>query len=464
VATATEILPPRYRDVELIGKGAMGDIYRATDTALGRTVAAKVLSDRYADDDSIVRRFEREARTAAGLSNANVVTIYDVGAWEGRPYLVMEYLPGGSLADRLAASGPPTPAVSLRLLEQAARGLDGAHAAGIVHRDVKPANILLDERDNVRVADFGIARAVGADSLTTTGTVLGTAGYLAPEQARGDGATPASDRYALGVVAFELLTGSRPFERDSSTAEALAHVNAAVPPVASFRDDLPASLDPVFRRALAKEPEERFPTCLELVAALREALAGDAEATAALPVVAAPLPAPEPKPAHRFGRILALVALAAAAVAGLAAGLLLSQGGERVRTLTIRGRTVHQTVQQTVQQTVHQTVTTPSPSPSPPPPPPPATGGDPHRLNDRGFALMQQGAWSSALPVLRAAVRGLEGVGPADPYEAYANYNLGYTLIQLGQCSEATTYLHRADRLEPGNHDVHAALAKAGHC
>src|SRR5947209_15578614 len=157
----------------------MGDIYRATDTALRRTVAAKVLADHYSGQHDVVARFEREARTAAGLSAAaHVVTIYDVGTWEGRPYLVMEYLPGGSLADRLAHDGAPPTAVALRWLEQAARGIDAAHAAGIVHRDVKPGNILLDGHGNATVADFGIARAVGADSLTTAGTVLGTAGYI----------------------------------------------------------------------------------------------------------------------------------------------------------------------------------------------------------------------------------------------------------------------------------------------
>jgi serine/threonine protein kinase len=463
VATATEILPPRYRDVEAIGRGAMGNIYRATDTALGRTVAAKVLSDRFADDAGIVARFEREARTVAGLSGAaHVVTIFDVGTWQGRPYLVMEYLPGGSLADRLAADGIPPTAMALRWLEQAARGIDAAHAAGIVHRDVKPANILLDARENAKVADFGIARAVGVDSLTTAGTILGTAGYIAPEQARGERATPASDRYALGVVAFELLSGSRPFERESMTAEALAHVADPVPSVTAFRRELPQSLDDVFRRALSKAPEDRYGTALELVWALRDALAESAGDTATLPV-ALPVARPEPKRPRRLSRLLVVVALAAAAIAGLAAGLLLSAGSDRVRTLTVGGRTIQQTIHQTVQ----QTVTAPSPAPPPTPSPPAATpspSGNPHGLNDHGYSLMKQGDWAGALPYLQAAVRGLSGTGPADPYEAYANYNLGYTLTKLGRCSEALPYLERADRLEPGNADVHAALAHARNC
>ena len=459
VATATEILPPRYRDLELVGKGAMGDIYRATDTALDRTVAAKVLSDRFAGDQTITERFEREARTVAGLSGTdNVVTIFDVGAWHGRPYLVMEYLSGGSLADRMAAGGRPSTATALRWLEQAARGLDAAHAAGIVHRDVKPANILLDEHGDAHVADFGIARAVGTDSLTTAGTVLGTAGYIAPEQARGERATAASDRYGLGVVAFELLTGSRPFERDSPAAEALAHVTDPVPSVTSFRPELPASLDPVFRRALEKDPAARFPGNLETVWAIREALAHGAGETATLALGAPPAATAQPR--HRARRLLVLTALAAAAAAGLAAGLLLFGGNERVRTLTLRGKVVHETVT--------SPAPPPPPAPSPPPAPaagpPPSVAGDPHALNDRGYSLMQQRQWSSALPLLEAAVRGLAGTGPSDPYEAYANYNLGYTLVELGRCSQATAYLDRADHLEPGNADVHAALARARRC
>jgi len=436
----------------------MGDIFRATDTALGRTVAAKLLSDRYADDPDIVARFEREARTAARLSGAaHVVTVYDVGAWNGRPYLVMQYLPGGSLADRLAGVDALPAGVALRWLEQAARGIDAAHAAGIVHRDVKPANILLDESDSVRMADFGIARAVDTDSLTATGTVLGTAGYIAPEQARGERATPASDRYALGVVAFELLAGSRPFERESTTAEALAHVSAPVPSVTELRPELPRSLDPVFERALAKDPAKRYASCFELVSALKDAVAAGAAETATLPI-AVPPPQAETRPTRSPSRLrpwaVALAALALATVGGLAAGFLFSPGSERVRTLTIGGRTI--------QQTVHQTVT--AHAPPPPAPPSQAASGEPHHLNDHGYSLMQDGKWSAALPLLRGAVRGLAGVGPSDPYEGYANYNLGYTLNQLGRCSEALPYLRRADRLEPHNHDVLTAMARAKRC
>ena len=247
-------LPDRYHDPEQIGRGGMGEIYRATDELLGRVVAVKVLADRYAEDPSVRERFTREALAAARLSGRpNVVTIFDVGESEGRPFIVMEYLGGGSLEDRIRGGRVQT-GQALDWLEQAAVALDAAHAEGVVHRDVKPANLLLDGADNVHVADFGIASAAGMDSLTKTGTVIGTAAYLSPEQAQGERATPGSDRYALAVVAWELLTGRRPFGGDTPAAEAAAHVHAEVPAIATQRQDLPQELDGVFARALAKDP------------------------------------------------------------------------------------------------------------------------------------------------------------------------------------------------------------------
>ena len=211
----------------------MGDIYLATDDTLGREVVVKVLSERYAADEAITERFKREGLAAARLSGeSGAVTIFDVGEWEGRPFIVMEHLGGGSLEERLAREGAQPPARALAWLEQAAATLDSAHRHGVVHRDVKPANLLLDSHDALHVADFGIASAAGLDSMTLTGTVLGTAGYLSPEQAQGERADPASDLYALAVVAYELLSGQRPFENDSPTAEAVAHVHAPVPSIA----------------------------------------------------------------------------------------------------------------------------------------------------------------------------------------------------------------------------------------
>src|SRR4051794_2442381 len=329
----------------------MGDIYCATDTALGRVVAIKILADRYAQDASVRQRFTREALAAARLSGEpNTVTIFDVGEHEGRPYIVMEYLGGGSLDDVLRQGGPQPPELALKWLEQAGRALDAAHARGVVHRDVKPGNLLLDRAGNVHVADFGIASATDMDSLTMTGTVLGTAGYLSPEQARGERSTSASDRYALAVVAFELLSGSRPFGGDTPTAEAAAHINAPVPSVAE-RSGLPRALDSVFEHALAKDPTRRYNTCAEFVVALRAAFSDE---TRELAVVADETaytrPLPRPRVRERAWPLLAAL-LALGAVAGALLAYFLTRGGDdkasppaptqivtRVQTVTTQGR------------------------------------------------------------------------------------------------------------------------------
>ncbi len=280
MAATTDVLPERYAEARLIATGGMGRVFRATDTSLGRDVAVKVLFDRYADDEAVRARFRREALAAARLSgNPNIVTIFDVAEYRGRPMIVMEYLEGGSLDARVQGQGGCPPAQVLAWLEQSAGALDDAHAAGVVHRDIKPGNLLLDSRDHVHVGDFGVASAVGLASFTETGTILGTAGYLSPEQAQGERATAASDRYSLAVVAFELLAGRRPFESDSVTAEAAQHATAAIPSIHSLRPDLPPALDTVFDRALAKAPAARYPSAAEFVAELRAALHEDAGTT-----------------------------------------------------------------------------------------------------------------------------------------------------------------------------------------
>src|SRR5439155_22359103 len=186
VSVRTAILPERYREPRLVARGGMGEVYRATDTSLNRTVAVKLLDERSASDETVRKRFTREALAAARLSSdPSTVTIFDVGEWEGRPFIVMEYLTGGSLEEVLRREGAQTPARVLDWLEQAAHALDEAHERGVVHRDVKPANLLIGDDDRLRVADFGVASAAGLDSLTQTGTVIGTAGYLSPEQAEG---------------------------------------------------------------------------------------------------------------------------------------------------------------------------------------------------------------------------------------------------------------------------------------
>jgi serine/threonine-protein kinase len=288
MAVKTQALPPRYSDAQRIASGGMADVYAAEDTELGRKVAIKVLATRFAEDEEIRERFKREALTAARLSGKpHVVTIFDVGEWEGSPFIVMELLEGGTVAERVKA-GAVDRGQAIAWLGQAAVALDAAHAERIVHRDVKPGNFLLDDGDELYVADFGIARVLdeAAGGVTVTGTILGTAGYLSPEQAQGQKATPVSDVYGLAVVAYELLTGVRPFERPMLTAEAAAHVHEPPPPP-SERADLPVEVDAVFARALAKDPAYRYPSAQALVDDLVDALEGVPPT-----VVAAPAEAP----------------------------------------------------------------------------------------------------------------------------------------------------------------------------
>ena len=463
MAVETEILPARYRSPARIALGGMGEIYRATDSTLGRAVAVKLLAERYARDESVRRRFTREALAAARLSGEpHVVMIFDVGEYAGRPFIVMEHLSGGSLEERIRKDGAQDPAQALDWLEQAAMALDAAHRHGVVHRDVKPANLLLDRNGDAHVVDFGIASAAGMDSLTMTGTVLGTAGYLSPEQAQGERATPASDRYALAVVAFELLSGRRPYESDSLTAEALAHVNDQVPSIAEICEGLPPEVDPVFRRAMAKDPSARFGTAAEFVAALRAALAEAAGSTRSMRPVAPP-PAPvsvlspvrrRRRASRRWAPLVALLALGA--VGGAIAAILLTNTDKTARaTAPAKERTVTITRQGS---TVQTTVTAPSSSA----PSSSASSLSGSQLNDAGYRRLQAGDYAGALPLLRQAVAKLSGVGY--PTEAYANYNLGYTLLQLGQCAASIPYLERARKLEPQRTEPRDALKAAHKC
>jgi predicted Ser/Thr protein kinase len=459
----TNILPPRYRDAQRIGRGGMGDIYRATDETLGRDVAVKVLGEHYARDESVRGRFEREALAAARLSGRpHVITIFDVGEWQDRPYIVMEYLGGGSLEDAIRERGGGLePARALEWLEQAAVALDTAHAEGVVHRDVKPANLLLDRDGNVHVADFGVASAAGLDSMTKTGTVLGTAGYLAPEQAQGEPATPASDLYSLGVVAFELLTGERPYQGDTAAAEAAAHIHAPIPSISALRPDLPRDLDRVFERALAKDPRARFRSAGEFVAALRDALHESAGATAIVPPGTRPAPAAAPsgeRPAWQLP-VLALLVLLALGLIG--AALLAGLGDERSsatattieRTVTEPGTTREVTVTAQAQPQTQPEGTTTSP-----PPAGNVSIAQAKALQDESTAAMRRGDWSTALALAQRALARLQGTG--DIYEAYANYNVGRSLIELGNCAEGLPYIDRSEQLQGSRPEFAQARAK----
>jgi serine/threonine-protein kinase len=309
---------------------------------------------------------------------------------------------------------------------------------------VKPGNLLLDDRDHVKVADFGIASAAGMDSFTQTGTILGTAGYLSPEQARGERATAASDRYALGVVAWELLTGRRPFESETPTAEAIAHANAPVPSAHAANWALPASFDAVFKRALAKDPSARYAHASEFVAELRSALHEDAGETRVIePGWVEPVARTGPSPTrsataqHPSARRWLVPLLVAALIAGGVVAAMLAtrdskpQAASRtvVRTVTSPGTTVRQTV------TAPTTPSVAAPS-----------GSSGTALNDAGFAKMQAGDYAGALPLLEQAVQNLNGTGSTS--EAYADYNLAYTRRALGQCTDVLTLLDRSEAIQ----------------
>ncbi len=258
----------RYRLETLLGRGGMADVWRATDTKLARTVAVKVIHATVAQDPQFAERFLREARVVASLEHPNILPVYDFGDEGGVPFLVMPHLAGGTLRDRLRGSPAPI-GVAAAWVRQLADALDAAHAAGILHRDVKPANVLLGRDDRLFLADFGIAKMVETmTGLTATGVVVGTPVYMAPEQAQGQPASPAADRYALAVVAYEILAGHPPFEGDNPLSLMHQHVSTPAPALSTKVGGLPAGLDAVLARALSKNPAERPPTCRALADAL----------------------------------------------------------------------------------------------------------------------------------------------------------------------------------------------------
>jgi serine/threonine-protein kinase len=261
----------------------MAEVYLTVDRRLGREVAVKVIRDRFAEDERFVSRFRREARAAAALTHPNVVAVHDVGVHEGSPFIVMEYVPGRTLAELVQNTGPMPPDRVAEIGEAVSRALGAAHAAGIVHRDVKPGNVMLTADGRVKVLDFGIARALRWTPLTDTPAVQGTAEYMAPEYVRGEGADPRSDIYSLGVVLYELLTGRPPFTGDSPLQVAYKHLEEAPAPPDAVRPGLPAGLTAVVMRCLAKHPGDRYRRAEELAADLGRLLSGRPAATAPIP-------------------------------------------------------------------------------------------------------------------------------------------------------------------------------------
>jgi len=411
---AQHTIAGRYRLDEMLGRGGMSEVWAATDTELGRRVALKLLAP-----DADTTRFEREARAVASLGHPNITQLYDYGQENGRPYMVLEYLPAGTLEERLQDGRPLPDRETMQIAAELASGLAHAHSRGVVHRDLKPANVLFDEEGRAKLADFGIARmAAGEGTLTEAGTVLGTAAYISPEQAAGAPASAASDVYSFGVMLFRMLTGRLPFEASNPMDLVALHRDAEPPPVDDFRDDAPALLESTATAALAKDPADRPQDGTALLAALgvpagytaatMNSAFADPDATSVLPVAAAAPAAaaspgpPPPGPPRRSRLPLAIAALLVLLLAGAALAYELTRPAsgstpndtlsisipkpttqKHTQSTTTAATTTQPTTseQTTTQQTTSQRTTTQAPPTTTAPPPtttvPPTTTAPP---------------------------------------------------------------------------------------
>jgi serine/threonine protein kinase len=491
VSAARISLPDRYKVIRHIANGGMAGVWEAHDELLDRAVAVKVLAQHLSEDERARARFEREARAAAGLSShPNVATIYDVGEHEGRAFIVMELMRGGSVADVLRREERIEHQRALRWLGEAASALDAAHAAGIVHRDVKPANLLLDERDRLAIGDFGIARLAWEEQVTQTGQVLGTAAYLAPEQAMGEPAIAASDRYALAVVAFELLTGEKPFQAEHFAAQARAHIEDDPPRVSELAPELSERVDDVIDRGMAKDPEDRWASAEEFVERLAEAMApppprrgaaaaGPTTATRKLPTRdRTPPPRSRPaRPAAAAGAPRrssgpgtgALLAAVVAALAIIVLGVLLLRDGAEDGGNQASNRTPTPTAEkkkETPTPTAEKTETPEPTATQTPEAPAPAAGkpkGGATQLQLQAYNLNNAGKYEEALPVAQEAVKkGCKGNAGVNPC-GYALYELARAQRNTGDPEGAIRTLEtRLDRYPDDQRaEVEAELEKA---
>jgi eukaryotic-like serine/threonine-protein kinase len=396
---ADEVIAGRYRLEKRLGAGGMAEVWSALDLDLDRTVAVKLLAP-HADR----QRFEREARAAAALSHPNICVLYSFGETGGRPFMVFEYLPGGSLEDRLAAGRPLPDSDTQRIAAEIAAGLAHAHARGLVHRDLKPSNVLFDAEGRAKIADFGIARLGDAEGLTAAGTVLGTAAYISPEQAAGGDVTPASDVYAFGVILYRMLTGRLPFESKDALEVIALHRDELPPPLATIRPGAPATLESVAMAALSKSPLDRPRDGGALLAELDAgaSLPGETEATQVL--------RPAPSGRTRTAVVLLVAALLAAGGVVLALAVTFGNGTPSAPPNTSPTTTAATTAPiapppapaPSTEATTSEPVTTAAPEPTtvpttaplpatvpattapatPPPPPPPATTAPPPATTD----------------------------------------------------------------------------------
>ncbi|WP_375567436.1 Stk1 family PASTA domain-containing Ser/Thr kinase [Bacillus pumilus] len=287
----------RYQILRVIGGGGMANVYLAEDMILDREVAIKILRFDFASDDDFIRRFRREAQSAASLDHSNIVSIYDVGEEDDIYYIVMEYVEGMTLKEYIHANGPLHPKEAVRIMEQVVAAMEEAHAKQLVHRDIKPHNILIDNLGNIKVTDFGIAMALSSATITHTNSVLGSVHYLSPEQARGGLATKKSDIYSLGIVLYELISGRMPFEGESAVSVALKHLQSEPPSVRRWNPSVPQSVENIILKAMAKDPFYRYEDASEMQKDLKTAfdparlkekrfvIEEDHEATKAIPII-----------------------------------------------------------------------------------------------------------------------------------------------------------------------------------
>jgi serine/threonine protein kinase len=392
-----------YRIVESLGRGGMSVVYRAEHVRLGRQAALKLLVPGLGEAD-FAQRFLRESQLAASLDHPNIVPVYDAGEEDGLLYIAMACVDGSDLKSLAAAEGRLPLRRALRIVGQIGSALDAAHARGLVHRDVKPANILVGDGDRAYLSDFGVVKELAGNGSTRTGSFVGTIEYCAPEQIEGRAVDARTDVYALACVLYECLVGESPFHRDSEVAVLTAHLHAAPPKLIRAAPELPAALDHVIAKALSKSPLDRYATCGEFVAAARTAAAE--------------------RRVHTRRLTVSLAILAASALIGAAAAL-------GIRAL-VSGGSEHFS--------------------APPPRSQPSLGQlllrseDGRTLNDVAFALIGAHDYARAVPFARKAIR-QSGAGTLT--HAYATFNLGLALLQLGRCHESLPFLRHALELEP---------------
>jgi eukaryotic-like serine/threonine-protein kinase len=425
----SRVLSGRYELGSRLGKGGMATVFRGTDRLLGRTVAVKVLAPQFADDRKFVERFRREAQAAAGLNHPNVVSVFDTGSVDGVHYIVMEFVEGTTLADIIREEGALPPRRAAEIAMAVCRALSSAHEKGMVHRDVKPGNVLITPDGGVKVADFGIARVAAGEPLTVTGSVMGTASYLSPEQAKGEKVDARSDIYSLGCVLYEMLTGRAPFEADSPVSIAFKHVEEQPTAPSTVNHAVPRELGAVVMKALAKDPADRQHSAEDMASDLRQAAVTDGEATEAIPsddrtavlpispggpASTAPLPAPVIREEwRRFWPF-------AAAAAGLAIlGIVLA--------LTLGGENSAPTQGQTSPPAAPPATTPPTTTPPPEPPVP----------------SVDEAAQSLALAVTAAVSGGLESDDAEDllgrASDAVGKYREGKLEEAVGKLFELET-------------------------